>query len=211
MPELFDTLKPPLFEKTGEVKDLGHALADQDWLRTFNLWIVQRTPVPSIVYQQRTPNALWAPLKLDVTAGGYFNAGEELKDCMREVKEELGREYPVDQITFVGRKLNVDRDLKKRLRQTVVEIAIVEDNSPIESYELEEAEVYALCACPIEDLIRVHSDSGYSFDVEGVNPKKEKMVIHVTKDSFPPNWDPYHFKIALLAKRFLAGEKSLMY
>lgn len=35
--ELFDTLKPPLFEKTGEVKNLEQALADSDWLATFNL------------------------------------------------------------------------------------------------------------------------------------------------------------------------------
>ena len=209
--ERFDIVTPPLFEKTGEVKTLEEALADLDWLRTFNLWIVQRKPVPAIVYQQRTPKALWAPSKLDVAAGGYFNAGEEMKDCMREVKEELGREYPIERIAFVGRKLNVDRDLKRRLRQTVVEIAIVEDNDPIETYALEQEEVYAICACPIDDLIRVHTEPGYVFEVQGLSAQGEKMSISVTKDSFPPNWDHYHLKMALLAKRFLEGETLLMY
>lgn len=209
--ELFDIVKPPLFEKTGEIKNLQQALADLDWLRTFNLWIVQRNPVYSIVYQQRTPKATWAPLKLDVTAGGYFNAGEEMKDCMREVKEELGREYPINQITFVGRKLNVDRDLKNRLRQTVVEIAVVEDDSPIETYDVDPEEVYAICVCPIDDLIRVQTESDYSFEVKGLNAQKEEISILVTKDSFPPNWDPYHLKMAMLAKRFLEGEKILIY
>ncbi|MBU1110766.1 hypothetical protein KKB83_04060 [Patescibacteria group bacterium] len=31
------------------------------------------------------------------------------------------------------------------------------------------------------------------------------------KDSFPFNWDNYHFKIALLADRFLKDEKNLIY
>jgi len=211
MDELFEPVKPPLFEKTGEVKTIEQALADLDWLLTFNLWVVQRSPKFAIVYQQRTPKAAWAPLKLDVSAGGYFNAGEEMKDCMREVKEELGREYPLDQITLVGRKLNVDRDLKNRLRQTVVEIAIVEDNSPIETYDVDPEEVHAICVCPIDDLIRVHTEPGYSFESKGLSNQKEEILIHVTKDSFPPNWDNYHLKMALLIKRFLEGEKILIY
>lgn len=211
MEELFDTLRPPLFEKTGEVKSLQQALADSDWLQTFNLWIVQSSPAPAIIYQQRTPKATWAPLKLDVAAGGYFNAGEEMKDCMREVREELGREYPLEQVSFVGRRLSVGIDMKNRVRQTVVEIAIVEDNSSIDSFDVDPEEVYAICVCPIEDLIRVQTESDYTFEVKGLNAQKKEISILVTKDSFPPNWDPYHLKMAMLAKRFLEGEKILIY
>lgn len=211
MRELFDTLAPPLFEKTGEIKDLDHVLGDSDWVQVFNLWIVQRNPVPSIVYQQRSPNASWAPLALDAAAGGYLNAGEDMGDCMREVREELGREYPLDQVVFVGRRLNVGIDNRNRRRQTVVEIGIVEDDSPIQSYDVDPKEVYAICSCPIEELIRVQTDPSYSFDVKGLDAEKKEIIIHVTKESFPLNWDPYHLKMALLAKRYLEGERYLMY
>lgn len=154
---------------------------------------------------------MWAPLKLNVAAGGHFNAGEDLKDCMREVREEIGREYPLERVTFLGRRLSVTFDTKGRRRQTVVDIALVEDSESLDSYVLQEEEVYAICACPIDDLIRVHTEPDYSFDVRGLAAKKEEISIHVTKDSFPKNWDPCHLKMALLAKRYLDGEKVLIY
>lgn len=210
-PELFDVLAPPLFEKTGVVKTLGQVLADHDWIGTFNLWIVQSVPQPAIVYQQRSPEASWAPLKLDVAAGGHFQAGEELKDGMREVREELGKDYRFEDVNLLGRRLNVGVDIKGRLRQTVVSLALIEDNSPIESYVLQETEVFAICTLPLADLLRVHVEPDYSFEIEGLTSQGVKIRIPVTSDSFPPNWDNYHYKMALLVQRYLAGEKALLY
>lgn len=209
--ELLDTLVPPLFEKSGAVKDIDQALSDHDWLGTFNLWIVQRQPVPSIVYQQRSPDATWEPLKLDVSAGGHYQAGETLQDGMREVQEELGKTYSFDQVTMLGRRLNVGIDSQNRVRQTVVDVAVIEDNSSIETYDIQPEEVHAIFICPIDELLRVHTDETYSFTAHGYNNKKEPIDFEVQKNQFPKNWDNYHYKMALLVKRFLAGEKEILY
>lgn len=209
--EQVDILEPPTFKKSGKVKNIVDAWNDRDWIGTFNLWIIQRQPNPSIVYQQRSPNCSWAPNKLDVTAGGHYSAGEEIMDGLREVREELGKDYKPEQLLYLGRKLNVSSDTKKRIRHNVVDIFIIEDNSDLKSYKLQENEVYAIYACPIDDLIKVHTINNYSFKVKGITSKGEDVEIEVTRESFPYNWDNYHFKIALLADRFTKHEENLIY
>lgn len=208
--EQVDILLPPTFEKSGVIKPRDKAISDGDWIGTFNLWIIQSEPVPSIIYQQRSSRSTWAPNKLDVTTGGHYQAGETIFDGLREVKEELGRTYDKTTLTYFGRKLHVSPDIHGFTRHNVVDIFFVTDNSPLSSYKLEEEEVYAIVSCPINSLIQAHS-SNLSFNASGVNNKGEKIQLAVTKDSFPYNWDNYHFKIALLADRYLRGEKNLLY
>src|SRR5262249_19061079 len=119
MDEEVDILAPPLFGKTGQVKSREQAYDDGDWLGTFNLWIVRRTPVPAIVYQIRGPHKSWAPNKMDVAVGGRYDAGESFTDGLREVKEELGKDYAPEALTYVGRKIYVGFDVKGREKHEV--------------------------------------------------------------------------------------------
>jgi hypothetical protein len=209
--ERVDILLPPTFKKSGEVKTLEQAWNDENWIGTFNLWIVQDSPVPAIVYQQRSPKSNWAPKKLDVTAGGHYEAGERISQGLREVREELGKNYKFKDLQYCGRKLHVGPDTKNRMRQNVVDIFIIRDNAPLSSYTLEEKEVYALCVCPISKLIKAHTDKKHSFVAKGIDYAGKPIDIKVTQNSFPYNWDNYHFKMALLADRFLKGDKNLIY
>lgn len=206
-----DILTPPTFEKSGVVKYVEEARNDGDWIGTFNLWIVQNSPVPAIVYQLRPPDATWAPNCLDVSAAGHYSAGETLWDGLREVQEELGRTYPHDVLHYLGRKLNVAKDIQGRFRNTVTEIGMILDNSPMESFILDPHEIVAICICPIDELIKVHSQEGYSFKTQAIKNDKIEYEILVEKNLFPYNWDNYHFKMALLADRFIKGEKNLLY
>ena len=208
--EQVDTLNPPTFQKSGVVKPRNQAIADGDWIGTFNLWIIRSEPEPAIIYQQRSPNSTWAPNKLDVTAGGHYQAGETIFDGLREVKEELGRTYKKGQLIYLGRKLHVSPDIQGLTRHNVVDIFFVTDNSPLEGFIQEKAEVFAIVVCPIDQLIKVHTEKT-SFEVQALKNNGEKINIMVNQDSFPYNWDNYHFKIALLAERYLKGEKNLLY
>lgn len=209
--ELVDILYPPLFQKSGKVKPLFQAWNDEDWIGTFNLWILQTDPVFSLIYQVRSNRSCWSPNRLDVTAGGHYKAGESLQDGLREVKEELGKEYSFKSVYFVGRKLHVSPDEKGRIRQNVVDICFTIDNSPLESFLLQKTEVSAVCVIPIEKLQKVHTQAKYSFSVVGMSSEKHKYKLTIKKESFPINWDDYHYKIALLSKRFLEGDKNVMY
>jgi len=208
--ENVDILGPPTFEKSGVVKPRSQAVADGDWIGTFNLWILHDKPTPSIVYQQRSSHSTWAPSKLDVTAGGHYMAGETIYDGLREVDEELGKKYKKENLVYLGRKLHVGPDVHGLTHHNVVDIFFVTDNSALETYQLEKNEVSAIVSCPVDDLIKFHLDKK-EFLAHGLNNEGEKFKVKVTNDSFPYNWDNYHFKISMLAKRFLNGEKDLYY
>lgn len=209
--EKVDILKPPTFEKSGKVKTLKQAWKDEDWIGTFNLWIIQEKPVPAIIYQQRSYNSAWAPGKLDVTAGGHYEAGETVRDGLREVREELGRNYKFNDLTYIGRKLHVSFDVNGSERHNTVDIFFIKDNVALATYVLQKEEIYAICACPIYKLIHVHTEKNYRFTVSAMLSDGNKSKIVVQKSSFPYNWDNYHFKISLLADRFIKGEKHLLY
>lgn len=211
MTEDVDILAPPLFEPTGKVKDREQAYRDGDWIGTFNLWVVLKDPEPCIIYQQRSPQATWAPGLLDVTAGGHFQAGEKLTDGLREVDEELGKHYTPEQIVFLGRKLYVGFNTNGTSHNNIIDIYMTEDNTPLSSYVLEESEVYALCKCPVAELLKAHHDPNYTFTVRALTAAGNEIDIAVNKRSFPENWDNYHYKMAVLADRYFRGEKDLLY
>ena len=102
-------------------------------------------------------------------------------------------------------------DIKKRIRHNVVDVFMVKDNAPLEDYKLEQEEVYAICALPVQEIINIFTKTGYSYDVAGITSAGHPITIYATKETFPVNFDNYHFKIALLADRFLKGEKYVVY
>ncbi len=209
--EKVDILTPPTFEKSGVTKDINQAWDDEDWIGTFNLWVLQNQPIPAIVYQVRSPKTIWAPGKLDVTVGGHYSAGEELFDGLREAEEELGKKYQNNELSYLGRKIHVGPDTNNKMRHNIVDVSFVIDNSPIDTYSLQVDEVYAIAIIPIVELIKIHTETNYQFRVKAITADKDIIELSVEKNSFPFNWDNYHFKIALLADRFLKGEKNLIY
>lgn len=200
-----------MFEPTGEVKGREQAYRDGDWIGTFNLWAVSREPEQSIVYQQRSPKSTWAPNLLDVTAGGHYESGEKLADGLREAEEELGKHYTPDKLIPLGKKLYVGANTNDTRKQNVIDIFLIEDNTPLDSYALQEDEVYALCKCPVKELLKAHRDPSYSFTIKARTAKGEMIDLAINKESFPQNYDNYHYKIAILADRYFKGDKDLLY
>jgi len=211
MEEKVDILQPPLFTVSGKIKTRQQAYQDGDWIGTFNLWIVSDDPVPSVIYQQRSPESTWAPNLLDVTAGGHYQAGEQLTDGLREVDEELGKQYSISDVVYLGRKMYVGFNTDGTSHNNIVDVYLIEDNSPLSSYRLEEAEVYALCKCPVSELLKAHENENYKFKTIALTAEGKEVEIEVGKKSFPENWDNYHYKMAILADRYFKDEKNLLY
>jgi hypothetical protein len=209
-----DILNPNDFSHSGISKTIYEAWEAGDWVGTFNLWVVQSIDgCDSILYQQRCFTGPWGAGLLDVTAGGHYDAGEQIEHGLREVKEELGKTYLFQDLHYLGKKLYLKDEGKRKLRYAV-DVFIVLDNSALGSFILQRDELEGLYTCPIDDLIRIHTEPEYSFRARGMRFNEEMLIpseIGVTKDSFPFNWDNYHFKMALIARRFLRGEKYIMY
>lgn len=91
-----EVLKPPEFSRTGRLIPRTEAWKLGLWYGAFNLWILRRSPEPSILYQQRSPSIGWAPSKLDVALAGHYENGEQdLKAIGRRFNVGLGTDGTV--------------------------------------------------------------------------------------------------------------------
>ncbi|MBN1168555.1 NUDIX domain-containing protein [Candidatus Woesebacteria bacterium] len=211
--EKVDILLPPDFKKSGVIKTRAEALRDHEWVGVGNLWILQDLPNPAILYHQKSARKSWEPGKVGVVAGGHYQAGEGVDGLLREVKEEIGREYSQDNLTYIGKRLYVGLENNGvHIRQNVVDIFIVKDNTPLKNFVLEPVEVAAICAIPLSELIKMYNNHvNYKFNVVGISHSGNKFTIEISKESFPLNWDNYHRRMVYIAKRFLEGEKNINY
>jgi hypothetical protein len=114
-------------------------------------------------------------------------------------------------MVYLGRKLYVGLDTAGNRKNNVIELYLIQDNEPLTSYRLDESEVYAIVSCPITELIKAHQDRNYNFIANGLKHDGQAFQTTVTKESFPKNWDNYHFKIALLVDRYFKHEDNLIY
>ncbi|OGK66444.1 hypothetical protein A2313_01180 [Candidatus Roizmanbacteria bacterium RIFOXYB2_FULL_41_10] len=209
--EKVDILLPPDFHKSGVTKTRDQAITDSDWLGGFHLWIVQTEPELALVFQRRSRQKATFPGLLDVSAAGHYMAGETVKDGLREVREEIGRNYNFDKLTYLGKKVFVGFDDASRKLQTVCDVFITIDNSSLSSYRLQKEEVAGLVVVKITDLIKVFTKPNYEFVCPIIDLHQNRSLEKISRQDFIENWDSYQLKIAGLAERFVKGETNLVY
>jgi len=75
---------------------------DGDWHETFQCWFIERVENSFYIYvQKRSANKKDFPSMYDITAAGHLLAEETVEDGVREIKEELGIEVSIDELTFL--------------------------------------------------------------------------------------------------------------
>ena len=206
-----DILLPPEFNKSGVVKTREQAISNGDWLGGFHLWVIRTKPQPALLFQRRSPKKPTFPNLLDVSAAGHYLAGENVKDGLREVKEEIGKNYDFNQLTYLGKKIFVDFDRQGRKLQTVNDVFFTIDNSPLSTFTLQKQEVASLLIIPLSDLKAVFTKANYQFVSSGILQNHQPITDKISKSNFVKNWDHYQYKIALLSEKFIAGERNLLY
>lgn len=207
--EYIDVLVPPDFESNGVRKPRHQAIADGDWMGTFNLWVINPS-LQSVLYQVRSMNKGRAPGKLDVAVWGRYMAWESMKDGRREVQEELWIDIPDQDMYFIWRKIYVWMDTFWNQRRDVISLFFCFTDKTIADFHPNADELDWLCYVWIDQLMDVFtSDNSYEIEVVWMNGAVSKKIID--RHSFPSNRDNYHYKIARLAKSYLSGERDLIY
>ncbi|MBZ0275880.1 MAG: NUDIX domain-containing protein, partial [Anaerolineae bacterium] len=90
MTEILDIYDEQL-NKIG-TKERGAIHRDGDWHKVFHCWVAYRDESGRdfVVLQRRGPDTEVFPNLLDISAAGHYQAGETVRDGVREVREELG-------------------------------------------------------------------------------------------------------------------------
>ncbi|HUN05533.1 MAG TPA: NUDIX domain-containing protein [Aggregatilineales bacterium] len=190
------------------VKDRDAVHRDGDWHRVFHCWVIYRDPVEGdvLVVQRRGALKKTFPNYLDVTAAGHFTAGETMRDGVREVQEELGIKVHFEDLIPLGRRLDVAR-YGELIDREFTDCFLCIYRQPISAYQVQRSEVAGLVAVPIDAAIDLCEGRRASLTCQAAG--LESPTLKVTLDDFVPRVDAYLYKVLLLAKRCLNGERSL--
>ena len=75
---------------------------DGDWHETFQCWFIEQIENTYYIYvQKRSANKKDYPSMYDITAAGHLLVDETVEDGVREIKEELGIDVSLDELTFL--------------------------------------------------------------------------------------------------------------
>ena len=92
-----DKNRNPLYIKSREAVH-----RDGDWHETFQCWFIEQVENTYYIYvQKRSANKKDYPSMYDITAAGHLLVDETVEDGVREIKEELGIDVSLDELTFL--------------------------------------------------------------------------------------------------------------
>ncbi len=181
---------------------------DGDWHRVFHCWIAYRDidGCDYLVVQQRGPNTQTFPNMLDITAAGHYQAGESIRDGVREVREELGIDVDFDQLIPLGIHISVGRynDLVDR---QFADVFLYIYDLDIADYRYQVEEVAGLLALPVDEGLAMFAGKREAMTARAVGAQNGYITITPADFIYTP--DSYTYKMLILAKRALHGEKHL--
>lgn len=212
MPENIDIYNANL-EPIGQM-ERRQAHREAHWHRTFHCWVVTALPQPAVLFQMRAPRMKNFPNLLDVSAAGHITAGESVEDGVREVREELGLPTEIDNLHFLGERVEVadqDNGQKNREYQSVY---LWQVDVPLTSYKPDAHEVYGLFWLPINAGCDLFDGSLESLEIEGIEYAEAEGRFNastrtVAASDFLPRIQRYYLAALINAERLLDGRNPL--
>ncbi|MBA3869443.1 MAG: NUDIX domain-containing protein [Anaerolineae bacterium] len=190
------------------VKERADVHRDGDWHKVFHCWVVYRGAdgVDYLVMQMRGPDKDTFPNLLDVTAAGHYQAGEDIRDGIREVQEELGIAVDFDDLVPLGQHIGVSH-YDGLIDRQFCDVFLLVHNQDIKQYHYQKEELAGLVVFSIQDGLNLLSGK-----VEKISAKAAglgKDVLMISLDDFVPREGDYMDRLLLLAIRCLNGEHNL--
>jgi isopentenyldiphosphate isomerase len=194
-------------KKTGEIawKSDVHRLGL--WHRCFHCWIFSPgTPSggPYLFVQRRASEKDTWPNRLDVTAAGHIEAGEEtLEGGLREIEEELGLKVTPDELVPLGTRrseLEIPSGLDREFQEVFL---LVRALSP-KDLRLQEEEVAAVARLRLDDVEALHWRDEVSAEEWA---RGEVSDVSVSLADFVSGEDEYLVRVARAARAYLDGER----
>lgn len=176
------------------------------WHKTFHCWIVRKNEKNgSVIFQIRDKSKDSAPNKLDITAAGHLQAGEQPKDGLRELREELGVNIDYSLLKFLGIRITASEN-KGKINKEFAHVYMFQDDRPLENYTLQDNEVSGLVEISIADGLKLCAGEISSIKCPVLRRFDKKAVISfedIKFEYFIPRIDSYYYKIFIMAERLL--------
>ena len=188
------------------------------WHKTFHCWIVYKNAEnePCVLMQKRSQLKKSAPGKLDSCVAGHIEAGEGIEGGLREFKEETGLTIKVNDLISLGTRITVSDYKENTINKEFQEVFFVHRNVNLSDFQLPPEEVAGMIELPVKKCIALFSEEVDEIEVKGVFVDSPENIgkpiiqnIYISREDFISFVDNFHFKIMILAERYLLGEKHL--
>lgn len=190
------------------VKERSAVHRDGDWHKVFHCWVVYRGDdgVDYLVMQKRSDDKDTFPDLLDVSAAGHYQAGETIKDGIREVQEELGITVNFDELVPLGQYTGVARYDNVFDRQ-FSDVFLLNHPQDIRDYTYQKEEVAGLVVFSLVDALKLFSGQAATIPAHAAGLGVDQLDI--SEADFVPRTDDYIIDVIRLAIRYLNGERDL--
>lgn len=182
---------------------------DGAWHQVVHCLVVRPQPPARVVLQVRTTATSTYPGRLDLSATGHLQAGEEPVDGMvREIAEELGIDVEPAQLVPLGTRLLADDHGTIRNRE-LMHVFLLPDDRPLAAFGLDPEHVGGLVEIATADLLRLVADRSARAQCEARWIDGRVGQRSVGHDDLVPPLDGYWIVATVMAERLVAGESPL--
>jgi isopentenyldiphosphate isomerase len=191
----------------------SEARKNGSWIQSIHAWIINPCDNGYVLFQKRGKHKKIYPNALDISAAGHYKAGEKIEDGVREISEELGLFVNFNDLVSLGIKLDIGKADENIIHEFCHTFFLKSELEP-KDYRFIDGEVEGLVKISIEDGLALFGGKTNEIMAHGIEwlPENQEYVpisLLINKDLFIPRIDQYYYKIFILAKLFLGGEKCL--
>jgi isopentenyldiphosphate isomerase len=178
------------------------------WHRTFHCWIYCRDGQRvRLLFQKRHPEKDTSPDKLDITSAGHLLAGEEPKDGVRELEEELGLSVPYERLHPIGvvKDVSVEPGI---VDKELCHVYAYECGQPLERYRIQQEELTGLYWVDLEEIVQLFAGEIPAVRAEGLEWRADgtaaRIVLEANKADFVDHEESYYRTVFAAVKRLAA-------
>ncbi|MDH3294899.1 MAG: NUDIX domain-containing protein [Acidimicrobiia bacterium] len=178
------------------------------WHRTFHCLVVRSTSPTRVVFQRRSATSYFAN-KLDLTASGHLNAGEQPTEGVRELGEEVGLAAEKSDLVPVGVQLIVDHRDGARNHEQVHVFFLVNDQ-PLEHFIPDPAELGGVIEVETSAMLRLIDPTDIATSASGLQWDGLRLKpVNITEADLISGYQDYLAKVLIMAERLVAGQRPL--
>jgi isopentenyldiphosphate isomerase len=183
------------------------------WHRTFHCWVLSGLGEGTVLLQKRGPKKELFPNYLDITAAGHYVSGEKPADGIREVIEELGIAVQFRELVSLGIKFDIAK-VNEIVNREFCDVFLLRKDLAPRDFRPNADEVEGLVEIDIQDGLDFFAGKKQRVEARGIEYRHdtqswEEVALDIDKSSIIPRIDPYYYKIFIMAKGLLRGERYL--
>ncbi|MEW9698701.1 NUDIX domain-containing protein [Paenibacillus sp. SI8] len=152
------------------------------WHRTFQCWIVScESADPVLLLQLRSPDKDLFPNLLDISSAGHLAAGEEVRDGVRELEEELGLKVDFGDLIACGLFTKEDFISEQLIDREFCHVFVYRCDQPLDAYKLQPEEVSGIYAVNVKAFEQLIHGQTVSIEGEGVQLMDNGQLVATRK------------------------------